>query len=167
MQVYRVMNAVSGDGDEQPILLFLLLLKQRLKQKRGLAAYSTPCSVPGEGGSSCTWPYPQPVLLALVPVITLNKAHAHFFALHFSPVSGFAALALQFSKVEWGRKAGRSWGGGCCFTEKKGEKSEKAVFWGLGMWVALPLLLPDSPFQTHMRKLPRIALSPPRVLQHP
>lgn len=32
MQVHRVMNAVSGDGDEQLIVLFLLLWKQRLKQ---------------------------------------------------------------------------------------------------------------------------------------
>lgn len=132
MQVHHVMNAVSGDGDEQPILLFLLLLKQRLKQMRGLAAYSTPCSVLGEGSSSCTWPYPQPVLLALVPVITLNKAHAHFFALYFSAVSGFAALALQFSKVEWGRKAGRSWGGGGVVLQKKrGKKVKRQSF---GAW---------------------------------
>lgn len=118
MQVHRVMNTVSGN--EQPILLFLLLWKQRLKQTRGLAACSTPCCVLGEGSSSCPWPCSQPVLLALVPVITLNKAHGHCLAFYFPPVSGFAALALRFSKVEWGREGGSSWGG--LFYRKKGEK---------------------------------------------
>lgn len=73
-----------------------------------------------------------------------------------------SSTAVQQGRVGEGR---RKKFGGVVLHRKK--KNEKAVLWGLSMWVALPLLLSDPPFQTHMIKLTRIALSKPRVLQHP
>lgn len=63
---------------------------------------------------------PTASLGGLRPCHHLTKPMANFFTLYFYPVSGFAAPALWFSNIEWGREGRRSLGGN--FTEKKKKK---------------------------------------------